>query len=328
MNDRYLTYAESINEAIDQAMLKDKNINLIGQLVDYSPGVFGTTSNLVHKFGKDRVRDFPVAESLMTSMSLGMTVEDKRVILVHHRLDFMLYSMDAITNWISLWRFKSGTNTKVPIVIRAVVGKGWGQGPQHSKSLHSWFANLPGIRVALPTNSYDAKGLLLESIFNDIPTIIIEHRALFQNKEKVPKEMYSIKFGKANVVRKGKDITLVSIGYIIIDCLKAAKSLEQNNISVEVIDIRTLNPLDYKTLQKSVKKTGRLLIADSSWLDFGVSAEILSTITEKSWENIKIKPSRIAFPNSHTPMSSELEKAYYPNEKKIVKKIKNILKLK
>jgi len=328
MKNRNITFADAINESIYQAMSKDNNINIIGQLVDYSPGVFGTTTNLINKFGKMRVRDFPVAESLMTSMSLGMTIEKKRIILVHHRLDFMLYSMDAITNWISLWRFKSGPKTKVPIVIRAVVGKGWGQGPQHSKSLHSWFANLPGIRVALPTNAYDAKGLMLESIFSDIPTIIIEHRALFQNKETVPKELYSIKFGKANVVKQGKDITIVSIGYMIIDCLKAAKILEKSNIHVEVIDIRTLNPLDIKALTKSVNKTGSLLVVDSSWLDFGASAEIISTITTKSWKNLKNKPERIAFPNSHTPMSSALEKSFYPNEKTILRKINKILKIK
>jgi pyruvate/2-oxoglutarate/acetoin dehydrogenase E1 component len=328
MKNRNITYAEAINESISQAMSKDKNINIIGQLVDYSPGVFGTTSNLINKFGKERVRDFPVAESLMTSMSLGMTIEKKRIILVHHRLDFMLYSMDAITNWISLWRFKSGTQTKVPIVIRAVVGKGWGQGPQHSKSLHSWFANLPGVRVALPTNAYDAKGLLLESIFSDVPTIIIEHRSLFDNKEDVPKNLYAIKFGKANVVKQGKDITIVCIGYMIIECLKAAKKLEKSGIHAEVIDIRTLNPLDIKTLTKSVNKTGSFLVVDSSWLDFGASAEILSVITSKSWNKLVNKPERIAFPNSHTPMSSELEKSFYPDENVIIKKIKKILKIK
>ena len=154
-----ITYAQAINDALNQSMKKNKDIYVVGQLVDYSSGVFGTTTGLVNKFGRARILDFPVAESLMTSMSIGMALKKKKVVLVHHRIDFMLYSMDAIVNWISLWRFKSNSETSLPIVIRAIVGKGWGQGPQHSKSFHSWFANLPGIRVALPSNPIDAKGL-------------------------------------------------------------------------------------------------------------------------------------------------------------------------
>jgi len=325
---KLLSYAEAINQATSQSMRFDKNIILLGQLVDYQSGVFGTTSGLTEKFGKERVRDFPVAESLMTSMALGLTTAKKRAILVHHRLDFMFYSMDAIVNWISLWKFKSGNkNTKVPIVIRAIIGKGWGQGPQHSKSVHSWFANLPGVRVALPTNAYDAKGLLIESIFSNIPSIIIEHRSLFQAKTYVPEQMYRIKFGKANLIKRGKDITLVCIGYIINDAMKASELLKkEQNIDIEVIDVRTLNPIDKTTISKSIKKTGRLLVLDSSWTDFGASSEVITLMIENYWKFFKHKPERLAFPNSHTPMAFKMEKKYYPNYRSIINKIKDILK--
>ena len=209
-----ITYAQAINDALNQSMKKNKDIYVVGQLVDYSSGVFGTTTGLVNKFGRARILDFPVAESLMTSMSIGMALKKKKVVLVHHRIDFMLYSMDAIVNWISLWRFKSNSETSLPIVIRAIVGKGWGQGPQHSKSFHSWFANLPGIRVALPSNPIDAKGLLIDSIFSNCPTIIIEHRSLFNDMQQVPDEMYRIPFGKASILKKGNDLSIVCIRFI------------------------------------------------------------------------------------------------------------------
>ena len=209
------TFSQAIQDGLRQSMELDKNVYVFGQLVNYQSGVFGSTTNLVKKFGKDRVQDFPVAESLMTSMSIGLSLEmKKKIVLVHHRIDFMLYSMDAIVNWMSLWKFKSVRDTSLSITIRAIVGKGWGQGPQHSKSFHSWFANLPGIRVAIPSNPYDAKGLLIESIFSKIPTIIIEHRSLYNDSQKIPLEPYRLDFGKANIVRKGKNITIIAIGYL------------------------------------------------------------------------------------------------------------------
>ena len=159
-----ITYAKAINQATHQAMELSKNVMIMGQLIDYKPGVFGTTVGLIEKFGDKRVRDFPVAERLMTSVGLGAAVAGQRVILVHIRIDFMMYALDAIVNWLSLWRFKSNNESSVPLVIRAIVGKGWGQGPQHSKSFHSWFAHLPGLSVVYPSSPYEAKGLLLSSI--------------------------------------------------------------------------------------------------------------------------------------------------------------------
>ena len=170
-----LSFSQSINQALHQSMDYDESVVVMGQLVDYSPGVFGTTIGLVEKYGLDRVVDFPIAESLMTSKSIGMAIDGMRPVIVHQRLDFSMYAMDAVINWISLWKFKSGGKNNLPITIRAVIGKGWGQGPQHSKSLYSLFSHLPGLRVCVPSNPVDAKGLLLDCIFGDAPSLFLEN---------------------------------------------------------------------------------------------------------------------------------------------------------
>ena len=321
-----LTYAEAINQGMHQAMELNEDVIVMGQLIDYKPGVFGTTVGLIEKFGKKRVRDFPVAESLMTSAGIGAAVAGQRVILVHIRIDFMMYSLDAVVNWLSLWRFKSNNESNVPLVIRAIVGRGWGQGPQHSKSFHSWFAHLPGIRVAMPATAFDAKGLLLESIFGEDPSIIIEHRALFNLKDQVPKEPYRVRYGKAIIRKEGKDVTLVAIGCSVIDALKAAKNLEDEGISVEVIDPRTLTPLDRDTISKSVLKTKRLAVVDPGWHSFGASSEIIASISEKNIHKMKANPIRITLPDSHTPMSVSLEKKYYIKQADIVSAVKKLIK--
>ena len=192
----------------------------------------------------------------------------------------MMYAMDAIVNWLSLWRFKSDNRSNLPVVIRAIVGKGWGQGPQHSKSFHSWFAHLPGIKVAMPSTGFDAKGLLMESIFED-PSIIIEHRSLFNLKDLVPQKPYRVPYGKALIRKKGSDVTLVALGCLVVDALKAAVKLSNQGISVEVVSPRTLSPLDLKTIIKSVSKTKRLLVADPGWHSFGAASEIISSVSEK-----------------------------------------------
>ena len=261
-------------------------------------------------------------------MGIGAAVAGQRVILVHIRIDFMMYALDAIVNWLSLWRFKSDNRSNVPLVIRAIVGKGWGQGPQHSKSFHSWFAHLPGIKVAMPATAFDAKGLLLESIFGEDPSIIIEHRSLFSLKDHVPIKPYRVRYGRAVIRKHGKDVTLVAIGCLVIDALKAASALEKQGISVEVIDPRTLSPLDNKTINKSVLKTGRLVVADPGWHSFGAASEIISSASEEHSRKMKNNPIRLTLPDSHTPMSAPLEKKYYLSEADIISAIKKIYRKK
>jgi len=324
MKRRMISFSSAIREGIEQSMKMSKDVIVMGQLVNSEHGVFGTTKNLYKKFGKERVRDFPVAESLMTSAAIGASINGKRVILVHIRIDFLLYSMDSIVNWLSLWKFKSGGIDHCPVLIRAIVGKGWGNGPQHSKSIHSWFANLPGIRVGLPSNAFDAKGMIIDSIFNNDPTILIEHRGLFELKDFVPKKPYRVDFGKCVIRKKGSSVTIVTIGYSLIDAIKASETLNKEKIYPEIIDIRSLWPLDIKTIVKSVKKTKRLVVIDPSWQSFGAASEIISRVSEVLKNKMITTPLKICYPDSHIPASEFLERKYFINDDTIYKRVKKL----
>jgi pyruvate dehydrogenase E1 component beta subunit len=249
----------------------------------------------------------------MTAAAMGAALAGLRPVIVHQRLDFMVYSLDAIANWLALWHFKSAGKSDVPVTIRAIVGKGWGQGPQHSKSLHAWFAHLPGLRVAMPATADDAKGLLMESIFGQVPTVIIEGRSLFSMTADVPVQPYRVHFGKAAVRRPGSDVTIVAIGYMVPLALRAAATVAEEGVQVEVIDPRTIVPLDTETIYSSVAKTRRLVVADPAWRSFGVAAEIVAGVAENIGSDLKSKPVRVCLPDSHTPVSMALEKEYYPD---------------
>jgi pyruvate dehydrogenase E1 component beta subunit len=321
---RSLNFAQGINEALHQACELCEDVVVLGQLVDYKAGIFGTTTGLVERFGSGRVQDFPVAEALMTSCAIGAAVAGKRPVLVHQRLDFMLYSLDAIANWLSLWRFKSDGRSSVPVTIRAIVGKGWGQGPQHSKSLHAWFAHLPGIKVAVPSTAYDVKGLLLESILGEDPAIIIEHRALFSMACEVPDVPYRVRFGQAAVRRTGSDLTIAALGMMVPLALRVADRLAAEGISAEVIDLRTASPLDVAPVCTSVHKTRRLVAADPGWQSVGVAAEVIAGTCEQAGDRLAAKPIRICLPDSHTPMSMALEKEYYPDEEQVLARVRHL----
>jgi len=309
---RQLTYAQAVNEALAQAMEMSADVFVVGQLVDSKPGVFGTTTGLIDRFGPERVQDFPVAESLMTSAAMGAALAGMRPVVVHHRLDFMLYSFDAIVNWLALWRFKSNGQSKMPVTIRAVIGKGWGQGPQHSKSLHAWFAHLPGLKVAMPATAHDAKGLLLESIFGEDPAIILENRSLFSMVDEVPEEPYRVPFGHAAIRRQGSDVTVAALGTMVPMALRVATALASQNVSIEVLDLRTVAPLDRAAILKSVAKTKRLVVADPGWQSVGVAAEIIAVVSEKLGRELVANPVRVCLPDSHTPTTMALEEKYYP----------------
>lgn len=323
---RNISYAEAINEALRQSMRISDDVFVFGQMVDNESGIFHTTSGLLEEFSAKRVFDTPVAESSMTGVALGASLVGMRPVLVHQRLDFMLYSMDQIVNWAALWRFKSGGDSGVPFTIRAVVGKGWGQGPQHSKSLQAWFAHTPGLRVAIPSTPFDAKGLLMNAIFGEDPTIIIEGRPLFSMTDLVPQDPYRVPFGQAITRSYGDDVTIVAIGSMVPTALRAAEILRKDGISVEVVDPRTVAPIDETTIFESVKKTGRLVIADPAWKSFGVSAEISARVSENILSDLKAPVVRVAFPDSFTPTSSALESLYYPEESAVVEAVAVVMK--
>ena len=326
--ERNISFAEAINEGLRQAMRLEDGVFVFGQGVDSPSGIFHTTTGLVDEFSPRRVIDTPVAESAMTGVALGAALAGMRPVLVHQRLDFMLYSMDMIVNWAALWRYKSGGKSGVPLTIRAVVGKGWGQGPQHSKSLQAWFAHVPGINVVMPSTPHDAKGLLLNAIFGEDPTIIIEGRPLFSMTDAVPEDPYRVPFGQASVRRQGSDVSVIALGHMVAVAMRAAEQLEDEGIDVEVVDPRTIVPLDHQAIVDSVAKTGRLVIVDTSWKSFGVGAEIAARVTESALSDLKAPIVRVALPDAHAPTSAPLEKVFYPDERDVMIAVKTTLDLK
>jgi acetoin:2,6-dichlorophenolindophenol oxidoreductase subunit beta len=315
---RELSFGEAINEALSQALDLDESVFVYGIGADGKSGIFGSTTGLVDRFGSKRVFDTPIAEQGLTAMALGAAVAGLRPVLVHQRFDFMLYAADALTNWIAPWRFISGGRANVPLTLRVIVGKGWGQGPQHSKSLHAWFAHVPGLQVVMPASPADAKGLLLSSIFSNDPTLFVEARALYSMREPVPVLPYYIRIGEALTRRTGKDLTIVAMGSMIPPSLQAAEELAKANIDVEVIDLRSLMPLDMNAIITSVRKTGRLVVAEPGWKMYGAAAEIITGVVEALSPVMKSAPARVTWPHAYVGSSRALDEAFYPTNADIV----------
>lgn len=314
-----ISYAAALNAALRQALELNDRVVVYGLGVDSKAGAFGTTAGLVQRFGPSRVFDTPIAEQGLTALAVGAANGGLRPVLVHQRVDFALYSMDQLVNWAALWRFISGGKAKMPLTIRMIVGKGWGQGPQHSKSLHAWFAHVPGLQVVMPASPADAKGLLLASIMSDDPTIFIESRALFSMQEEVPDDPYFIRLGKALVRRLGRDATIVAFGSMVPAALEAADALAAKGIDAEVVDLRCLMPLDMDTVLESVRRTRRLIVAEPGWTRFGAAAEIVASVVEGVGVDLLAPPGRVAWPHAYPGTSSALEAKFYPTATDIVK---------
>ena len=276
MSERSITFAQAINEALIQGMTEDPNVYIMGEGVPAPKGIFGTTTGLRDKFGENRVLDMPVAENGMTGVAIGSAIMGMRPILTHQRVDFALLAMDQMVNQAAKWHYMFGGKHIVPLVIRLIVGRGWGQGPQHSQSLQSWFAHIPGLKVVMPTTPQDAKGLLLASIRDDNPVIFLEHRWLHNISDRVKSENYDTPLGKARISREGEDLTIVSTSYMTLEALRVAEWLEKAGVSTEVVDVRSLRPLDTETIVNSVEKTGKLLVTDTGWTKEKFLSELCS----------------------------------------------------
>ena len=309
---RELTFAKAILEATDQCMEKDDSVYIMGLGVPDPKGIFGTTLGLGDKYGPKRVLDMPVSENAMTGVAIGSAIQGLRPILTHQRIDFMLLSMDQIINNAAKWHYMFGGQASVPLVIRLIIGRGWGQGPQHSQSLQALFAHIPGLKVVMPFTPHDAKGLLISSIEDNNPVIFIEHRWLHNLFGEVPEETYTVPIGKARVSREGKDVTIVASSHMVLESLKAAEFLSKKGVEAEVIDLRTIRPLDEETILKSVQKTGRLIVAEGANKFMNFSAEIVSVVSEKAFKELKAPPARIGYPDFPTPTSWALSNHYYP----------------
>ena len=324
---RKINFSEALNEAIKQEMERDPSVFIYGIGVpDYSR-IFGSTAGLVEQFGKERCFDTPICEEAMTGFGLGAAVNGMRPIHVHIRVDFLLLAMNQIVNMLSNYIYSTGGELKIPLVIRAIVGRGWGQGYQHSKSLHSYFAHIPGLKVVLPTTPRDAKGLLTAAIRDNNPVIFIEHRWLYWAEDEVPEEPYTIPLGEGNILRPGNDLTLVATSWMNVEALKAAEVLEKNGVSVEIVDPRTIAPFDDTLVIESVKKTGHCIIADGDWLECGFSAEVAARIAEKCFGHLKSPVKRIGFAPTPCPTVRCLENEFYPNAEDIIRAVEEKLGL-
>ncbi len=319
--EREITYAEAIREATLQLMQNYEEVFVMGVGVDDFGGVWGTTKGLLDIFGEDRIIDLPLSENALTGIATGMALLGFRPIFVHQRMDFMLMCMDGLFNHAAKIYYSTGLQRKAPITIRSVIGKGWGQSIQHAQSFYPIFAHFPGIKIVAPFQPYDAKGLLIASVLDDDPVIIIEARSLYNDVGNVPDEFYSVELGKANVLKEGKDLTIVGLSYVLKDIFEAVKYLEEKDISVEVIDLQCIKPLDIETIEKSVKKTKNLVVVDITWEYFNIASEISSIITERSFSLLKKPPLRITLPDWYVGASEILEKEYYINSEKIINKI-------
>ena len=275
-------------------------------------GVFGTTLDLHKKFGPGRAMDMPTSENGMTGVAIGSAIVGQRPIMVHQRIDFLTLAMEQLTNQAAKWHYMFGGKMRVPLTVRAIVGRGWGQGTQHSQSLQAWFAHVPGIKVVIPATPADAKGLLISAIEDDAPTIFIEYRWIHNIEDQVPEGMYRTPIGKARIAREGSDATIVACGYMTLEAMRAAKHLEPMGVDVEVIDLRSLRPYDAQTILASVRKTGRLVAADTAWVTCGFSAEIVAKVTEEAFDALKCPPRRIALPDCAVPSTPALANLYYP----------------
>jgi len=310
---RSLTYCRAINEAMELSLAADPSVYLIGLGVPDSKGVFETTSGLAAKFGPKRVMDMPASENGVTGIVIGSALVGMRPVMVHQRMDFAILSFDTLVNQAAKWHYMFGGKGSVPMVVRMIVGRGWGQGSQHAQSLQSWLAHVPGLKVIMPATPHDAKGLLIAAIRDNNPVISIEHRWLFNITGPVPEGMYEEPIGQARVIRPGKDLTIVAISHMTIESIRAADALAKQGIDAEVIDLRSLRPLDTARILASVQKTGRLVVADTGWKTFGASGEIIALVSEMAFASLKSAPRRVALADISSPSTPALAKGFFPS---------------
>jgi pyruvate/2-oxoglutarate/acetoin dehydrogenase E1 component len=323
---RELTYRDALREALREEMLRDKTIFLIGEDIGrYWGGAFKVTKGLAEEFGDERVRDTPISESAIIGVAVGAAITGMRPVAEIMFGDLSTLAMDQICNQAAKICYMFGGQTKVPLVIRTPFGAGVNIASHHSQSLEAWFMHTPGLLVAVPSTPYDAKGLLKTAIRGNNPVMFFEHKLLYPVKGEVPEEDYTIPFGEAEVRQEGEDVTVFATLYMVHKALAAAQELRKQGISVEVVDPRTLVPLDKEALIKSVKKTGRIVIVTEDCKTAGVSAEIAAIIAEEALDYLDAPVKRVAEPDTPIPFSPSLEQFVIPNEKTIIKAVKEIV---
>lgn len=325
--NRILNAAEAINDALHVAMQRDPSVICYGLGVDDPKAIFGTTNGLQAAFGAARVFDTPTSENAMTGIGIGAALMGARPVMCHQRLDFFLLAMDQLVNNAAKWRFTFGEGHSVPLTLRLIMGRGWGQGPTHSQNLQAWFAHIPGLKVVMPSSAADAKGLLLSSIFDNDPVVFLEHRWIHNHREAVPGGDYRVPIGEAAVLRQGCDVTVVAMSYLVAEAQHACRALEADGIHCDLIDLRTIRPMDWNTLATSLRKTGRLLVLDTGVATGSVAGEIIARLAMQEWAAFRAPPRRLAAPDCPEPTSYGLSRTFYITATEIVAEVRAMLGL-
>ncbi len=326
-SNRIISYCKAINEALYQEMERDNRVFVYGLDVADHKRTFGSGNGLLERFGPGRYFSTPLSEDAMMGFGGGAAVAGLRPVNVHIRVDFLLLAMNQLANMIAPMHYASDGKLSVPLVIRAIIGRGWGQGFQHSKTLHSIFAHIPGLKVIMPTTPYDAKGLLISAIRDNNPVLVLEHRLLYWQEGMVPEESFEVPIGRANILRPGNDITIAATSWMNVEAFAAARIMEKRGISVEIVDVRSIAPLDDGLIVESVCKTGHLIVADYDWVNCGFSAEVAARVYEKCISSLKSPIARIGFASAPCPTTRPLENLFYPSAKTLVRVIEKKLGL-
>lgn len=322
---RELSYSDALREALREEMLRDSKVILLGEEIGVFNGVYKATRGLLDEFGPDRVRDTPISEAAIAGAAVGLALAGFRPVAEIMYMDFLTICMDQLVTQAAKMRFMSGGQLSVPMVLRTQYSLGRQHGSQHSQFTPSWFFQAPGLKIAIPSNPYDAKGLLKAAIRDQNPVLFLECGLLYRTKGPVPKDEYLIPLGQADVKKKGEDVTIVGVSRMVGESLAAAERLEKDGISAEVIDVRTLQPLDLNTIIESVKRTSKLIIACDDVKTGGVGAEISASINENAFDYLDAPIKRVECPATPVPFSPPLEQLYMPNADRVIEAVKEII---
>ena len=324
--DREISYAEAIREGLEISMSENPRVIVIGEGVPDPKAIFNTTAGLRSRFGENRVFDMPLSENGMTGVCIGAAISGMRPVMVHQRIDFSLLAMDQIVNNAAKWYYMFDGKSQVPLVVRMIIGRGWGQGPQHSQSLQAMFGQIPGLKVVMPTTAYDAKGILISAIEDDGPVIIIEHRWLHHVRDHVPVGSYRVPLNRAKRLHEGRSLTIAAFSHMSLEAFLAAKALKEcMDISVDVLDMRSVRPLDIEAVVDSLKKTGRLIVADTGSKTGGIAGELIAQVVERAFQSLKSPPVRVASPDFPAPTSPFMTEGYYPEAQDIADSVLQVL---
>ncbi len=323
-----LTMRDALNQALHQEMERDPRIIVLGEDVsggaggtsgerEAAGGIFGVTKGLLPKFGEQRVIDTPISESAIIGAAAGAALAGLRPVAEIMFADFVGVCLDQIYNQIAKFRYMFGGKTTCPVVIRTAMGAGMNMGAQHSQTIYPLLTAVPGLKVAIPSNAYDAKGLLIEALRDDDPVVFFEHKALYPRKGDVPEGLYTVPFGEANLLREGEHATVVAVGRMVVFAEKAIDQLARQGITCDLIDPRTTSPLDSETIVESVENTGRLIVVDESPPRCSVAADIVALVTQEAFRSLKAAPRMVTAPHAPVPFAPALERAYVPGPQKI-----------